>query len=127
MEEFKRDIRNLFNESESLLRKEVELLKMELIEKAAHSGGKILSLMLIVRISLIFLGLFGVCLVMLIGYAMESYMAGVFITTGFYALVAAILLIFREKLIVRPFMNYQLRDYVDEMEQKAHHPTPGTK
>lgn len=119
MKELAKDIRTLYNESENLVRKEVDLLKMELVEKGARTSGKVVAVVLIIRISLMLLGLLGVSLIFLIGDALGNFSHAVYIVTGIFMLLILILLVFRKQLIIHPFMNYQLGEYLREVEDDA--------
>ncbi len=117
MKDLNEDIRALFSESENLVRKEVELFKMDMVEKTAKASGKIVAIVLIVRISIIFLGLLGISLIMLLGRII-GYDIAVYIVTGFFALLCLFLLIYRKRLIVKPFMDHQLGEYLKDQDKK---------
>lgn len=118
MEDLKQDAAALWHEGKGYVDKQIELIKLEIIEESAEIAGNYTALTLILGFILIFASLFGIFLGVLLGDVLENYTLGFAIVTGAYLIVLIMLIVFRDKFIVSPLKNLILGKILDRYEQK---------
>lgn len=95
----------LFEKSEQYLKTSAELYKLKAIEKSADVISSFTARVSIILLAVLCFLIFNIGVSLWIGEALGGSHYGFFIVSGFYALGALIIYLFREKWIIVPLKN----------------------
>lgn len=118
MKGLREDIGYMYDEAEQLVKKQVDLTRMEIIEKTAFIGGKIIATIVLLFVSLLVFFLLGVIMIVLLERVTGSYLEATLIVTSFYIIVALLIALFKKELIIKPFMAAQFRSFMEEVDKE---------
>lgn len=118
MKRLRADIEYIYDETEQLVRKQVELTQMELVEKAAFTGGKMIAICVMLFISLFAFFLLGIAMVLWLATLFGSYLQATLLVVFVYLLILTIIYLFKESLIIQPFVNNQFKSYLRDYYEK---------
>ena len=91
----------------------IELLRLKAIDKSSSFLSLLISMIIVILMSFIFIILFSVGLALLIGEMLGKTYYGFFIVAGFYLLVGLILFAFRNKLLKTPIADSMIKNLTD--------------
>lgn len=91
----------------------IELLRLKAIDKSSSFLSLLISMIIVILMSFIFIILFSVGLALLIGEMLGKTYYGFFIVAGFYLLVGLILLAFRNKWLKTPIADSMIKNLTD--------------
>lgn len=98
-------VEDLFDKTEEYIKTNVQLAKLKATDKVADVASALIANAAIVILSFFFLLMVNMGIAFWIGSAMGQYYYGFLIVAGFYALLAAVLFIFRVDIIQTPISN----------------------
>jgi hypothetical protein len=105
METHNEAIQELIERAEIFGKSTVELYKLKAIDKAAETVSSILTRAIIMLVFLLFFVILNIGIALWIGSQMTDTYFGFFILSGFYAVVALILFLMRDKWIKKTLRN----------------------
>lgn len=91
----------------------IELLRLKAIDKSSSFLSLLISMIIVILMSFIFIILFSVGLALLIGEMLGKTYYGFFIVAGFYLLVGLILFAFRNKWLKTPIADSMIKNLTD--------------
>jgi len=105
MEEKTSTVELLFEKIKHFIHSNIELTKLKAIEKVAEIVSSLVSNLIILLVVCIFFLIFNIGLSFYIGDLLQKTYYGFFIVSGFYALVALFLVMFKNTMIKIPISN----------------------
>ena len=105
MEKTTHHIDELFSEAKDYVETKTELFKLKVADKTSDIVSSATSGIVIVLAVLFFFALLNIGIALWIGEAIGNSYSGFFIVAGFYALVALIVYLFRDKWVKGPISN----------------------
>jgi len=91
--------------AEDFIDTRIELLKLNIAEKGAHSGANVLTLIILSTVGLFAAACFTVALSLWLGGLLESMPLGFLVVGLVYLFLATILFIFRERILTTPLLR----------------------
>lgn len=110
---FSKPMQDLADDATSYLDLEIEKVKLQLTKGLSLSLGEFTALLLVIfSISIVLLAL-AAAGILLLGKWTGSYIAGAFIMAGLFAVVSAVLFVFRKKLFINTFVQMFAQIFFD--------------
>jgi hypothetical protein len=98
-------IESLIEKGEQYGKTTLELLKLKTLDKSADVASNMVSWLVVVVLAVLFFLILNIGVALWLGELMGKSYYGFFAVSGFYAVLALILFIFRKKLIKNPLNN----------------------
>lgn len=104
-------IGGLIDETEQLVDAKVESIQLETVEKTVNVSASVLCGVLLFGVAFLGMALLSVIGVLILAQIM-SYLWASVIVFSFLALIFIVLLIYKERLLIRPIKNYLFGEYI---------------
>ncbi len=109
MENVKQEFEILLKQSTDYVDTRLELLKLQSVSKLSDVVSSLLSRMVVILVSLMFISLVSVAVSLWLGSLLGKSYYGFFIISGFYALIGLICFQMRHRLFKKPIGNLLIR------------------
>lgn len=119
------DISTLVDDIKEYVETKFELAKLQAAEKMTDGFSSLIAIVIITSVGLIFLFMFSFTLAAIFAELTNSYIAGLGIVTGIYLLIVVLMVVFRNKLLKNPIMNYTIK-FIFENKEKLEEEKPAT-
>jgi|SRR5690606_30944163 len=111
------DIETLVDDTKDYIETKIELAKLQAAEKLTDGFSSLIAIIIITAVGLIFLFMFSFTLAAVFAKLTDSYIAGLGIVSGIYLLIVILMVLFRDKLLKTPIMNYTIQ-FIFENKEK---------
>ncbi len=91
----------------------IDLLRLKAIDKSSSFLSLLISMVVVILISFIFIMLLNIGIALLIGELIGKSYYGFFIVAGFYLLIGVVLFMFRNKWLKAPIANSMIKNLMD--------------
>ena len=91
----------------------IDLLRLKAIDKSSSFLSLLISMVVVILISFIFIMLLNIGVALLIGELIGKSYYGFFIVAGFYLLIGVVLFMFRNKWLKAPIANSMIKNLMD--------------
>jgi ABC-type multidrug transport system fused ATPase/permease subunit len=112
IEERKELIQELFEKTESYIKTNVNLFKLNAINKVASAASSVMANLAVIILSVFFLVMLSIAVSIWIGIALGQMHVGFFIVAGFYGLLTILFLMFGKKMIKKTIGGAIISDLI---------------
>ena len=105
MEDKTSPVDTLFERAENFGKTSIELFKLKTIDKTSEIVSVLASKLIMIIIASLFFIILNIGIAIWLGEILGKSFYGFFVLSGFYALLAVVILIFRNRWIKRPIRN----------------------
>ncbi len=87
----------------------IELVKLKSTQASAKAAGSASLIAVLLILFLFFLLMLSVGVALWLGQVLENHFLGFFAVSGFYLLIAVLVIVFKDTLVMRPIQNLIIR------------------
>lgn len=117
MEQRNSQLENTVQHVYDFINARIRLLKLQGTEKASQLYASFMSVLVLYSLGLIVLLFLSTAGAILIGQQLDNMFYGFGLIALFYLLIFIIIWIFRKKLIIKPMMDYSIREILNDADE----------
>src|SRR5665647_2064563 len=110
MENQSSPIESLIERVKSYVETRIDLLRLKAIDKSSSFLSLLISMIVVVLISFIFIMMLSIGVALLLGNLLGKLYYGFFIVAGFYLILGIVLFVFRNKWLKTPIANSMIKN-----------------